>query len=479
MNRRMILYTLGKMLEIEGILMVLPLLTGIIYHESTAIYYLITALICTGIGFLISHKQPKKKNIYAKEGFLICALAWILLSIFGAIPLWISGEIPHYIDALFEIVSGFTTTGSSILNEIETLSRCNLFWRSFSHWIGGMGILVFVVAFLPDVSGSTMHILKAEMPGPIVGKMVSKVKMNAQLLYKIYAFLTTAEVILLVLGGMPFFDSLLNAFATAGTGGFAIKNASIAAYDSAYVDGVITVFMILFGVNFNLYYFVVIGKVTQLFRSEELRCYLAIIAGAAIMITINIAHLYSSIFEAFRYAIFMVGSIITTTGFVTADYGQWPMFSQIILILLMFIGACAGSTGGGMKVSRIMIYAKTCVSEFKRMIHPHSVVSVEFEGSHISDSSLRNVFVYLAVYFFILFTSILLISLNNFDFATTFSSVVTCMNNIGPGLNICGPVGNFSTFSDFSKLVLCFDMLAGRLELFPLLMLFSKSLWKK
>lgn len=342
-----------------------------------------------------------------------------------------------------------------------------------------MGILVFVVAFLPDANGSTLHILKAEMPGPIVGKLVSKITVSSQILYQLYTVLTILEVILLMLGGMPFFDSLLNSFGTAGTGGFAIKNASIAYYNSAYCDGIITFFMILFGINFNLIYFVAIKKFKAAFKSEELRWYLIIIFASAIAISFNILPLYHSIFEAFRYAIFQVGSIITTTGYVTADYGQWPLFSQTILVLLMFVGACAGSTGGGMKVSRIIIGVKSAVAEMKHMLHPHSVVSVVFEGKHLSLSTLNNIHVYWVLYFLLFGLSFLFVSLQNIDFTSAFSAVATCFNNVGPGLGVVGPTGNFSSLTDMSKIVLSLDMLAGRLEIFPLLMFFSRSLWKK
>lgn len=479
MNRRMIFYTLGKMLQIEGLLMLLPFITGIIYQEKTAFYYLTVGLIVILLGYVMCLKKPRNKVIYAKEGFVIVALAWLLLSFFGAFPFWLSREIPSYIDAFFEIVSGFTTTGSSILSDIEALSHANLFWRSFSHWIGGMGILVFVIAFLSDASGPTVHILKAEMPGPIVGKLVSKVRMTSRLLYQIYTVLTIVEVILLMLGGMSFFDSLLNTFGTAGTGGFAIKNTSIAFYDSAYTDAIITIFMILFGINFNLLYFAVIGKVLNALRSEELRWYLIIIAISTAMITFNIASMYPSLLDAFRYAVFQVGSIITTTGFVTADYGQWPVFSQIILVLLMFVGACAGSTGGGIKVSRIVILAKSAFAEMKRMIHPHSVVSVSFEGKYLKKDTLNNIHTYMILYFMIFITSLLIISLQNIDFTSAFSAVATCFNNVGPGLGIVGPTGNFSSLNDISKIILSLDMLFGRLEIFPLLMLFYYRTWKK
>lgn len=397
----------------------------------------------------------------------------------GAIPFWISQEIPSYIDAFFEIVSGFTTTGSSILTNIEALSYTNLFWRSFSHWVGGMGILVFVVAFISDAPGTTLHILKAEMPGPIVGKLVSKVTVSARLLYKIYAVLTITEVVLLMFGGMPLFDSLVNTFGTAGTGGFAIKNTSIAYYNSAYIDAIITIFMILFGVNFNVIYFIIIGKGLNALRSEELKWYLIIIAVATIAITVNIVHLYPSLIDAFRYAVFQVASIITTTGYVTADYGEWPLFSQGIIVLLMFIGTCAGSTGGGMKVSRIVIYVKNAFSEMRRMLHPHSVISVNFEGKHLEKSVINNIHSYLILYFMIFCASFLIIALQNIDFTSAFSSVATCINNVGPGLGIVGPTGNFSSLSWISKLVLSFDMLVGRLEIFPMLMLLSPSLWRK
>lgn len=479
MNRRMILYTLGKMLMIEGLLMLLPFLIGVIYQEREAWAYLIMAFLLCVLGKVMSLQKPKNKVIYAKEGFAIVAAAWIFLSVFGAIPFCMTGEIPSYVDAFFEIVSGFTTTGSSILTDIEALSHATLFWRSFSHWIGGMGILVFVVAFLPDANGSTLHILKAEMPGPIVGKLVSKITVSSQILYQIYTVLTIIEVILLMLGGMPFFDSLLNSFGTAGTGGFAIKNTSIAFYHSAYCDGIITFFMILFGVNFNLIYFFAIKKFAAAFKSEELCWYLFIIMASALAITCNILPMYTSFIEAFRYAIFQVASIITTTGYVTADYGQWPLFSQTILVLLMFVGACAGSTGGGMKVSRIIIGVKSAIAEMKRMIHPHSVTSVRFEGKYLSHATLGNIHVYWVLYFLLFGLSFLLVSLQNINFTSAFGAVATCFNNVGPGLGIVGPVGNFSSLTDLSKIVLSFDMLAGRLEIFPLLMFFTRSLWKR
>lgn len=459
--------------------MYIPVLVAIIYQEAEGISFAILGALIFGLGTIISFKHPAKKNIYAREGFVIVALSWILISIFGALPFCLTGEIPSFIDAFFEMVSGFTTTGSSILSDIEALSHASLFWRSFSHWLGGMGILVFVIAFVPISSGRSLHILRAEVPGPVVGKLVSKIRLTARILYIIYAVLTLVETVLLLFGGMPLFDSLLNSFGTAGTGGFAIKNASIAAYDSVYVDTVITIFMILFGINFNLIYFVIIGKFKEVFKSEELRYYFLIIIGATILITINILPMYESIFSALRYSSFTVGSIITTTGFVTADYGKWPMFSQMIIIILMFVGACSGSTGGGMKVSRIFIYLKNAKKELKHLLHPHSIQTVEFEKQPIDDHVIANIHSYLVLYLVIFALSLLVLTIFNLDFKSAFSAVATCLNNVGPGFDVVGPVSNFSSLSDVSKLVLSFDMLAGRLEIFPILLLFAPSQWRR
>ncbi|MFM2489208.1 TrkH family potassium uptake protein [Enterococcus avium] len=423
-------------------------------------------------------KASENRNIYAREGFFIVGVSWVLLSVFGALPFMFTGEIPSFTDAFFETVSGFTTTGSSILSNLDGLSHASLFWRSFTHWVGGMGILVFTVAFIPLASGRTMHILKAEMPGPVIGKLVSKVRVTARILYVIYAALTLVQIILLILGGMPVFDSILNSFATAGTGGFSMSNEGIAVYNSAYIDGIITTFMILFGINFNLIYFFLIGKIAPVLKSEELRGYLAIIAGSTLLITLNIASQYPSYLKAFRYAVFQVASIITTTGFTTTNYDKWPMFSQTILLLLMFIGACAGSTGGGIKVSRIIMLSKQAIQELKKMIHSRSVTTLNFEGEAIAPKTISNVYSYLVLYLLVFAASLLILSLENLDFQTTFSAVATCINNVGPGFKAVGPTGNFGFLSDFSKWTLSFAMLAGRLEIFPILLLFSKSLWK-
>lgn len=478
MNKKMVLFTLGKLLKVEAVLLLLPLVVSLIYQEHVALSYAIVAVFVFLIGLLMSRKLPKNRNIYAREGFFIVGVSWVLLSVFGALPFMLTGEIPSFTDAFFETVSGFTTTGSSILSSLNGLSHASLFWRSFTHWVGGMGILVFTVAFIPLASGRTMHILKAEMPGPVVGKLVSKVRVTARILYVIYAVLTLVQVILLILGGMPAFDSILNSFATAGTGGFAMTNEGIAGYQSAYIDGVITFFMILFGVNFNLIYFFLIGKIAPVLKSEELRGYLAIIAGSTLLITLNIASQYTSYLKAFRYAVFQVASIITTTGFSTANYDKWPMFSQIILLLLMFIGACAGSTGGGIKVSRIIMLSKQAIQELKKMIHSRSVTTLNFEGEAIAPKTISNVYSYLVLYLLVFAASLLILSLENLDFQTTFSAVATCINNVGPGFKGVGPTGNFGFLSDISKWTLSFAMLAGRLEIFPILLLFSKSLWK-
>lgn len=481
MNMKMIKYIIGKLMVVESLLMLLPYLCGLIYHESTAVYFIYVAIPLFVFGTYLSYKQPLKTKMFAKEGFIAVALCWILLSFFGALPFYLSNEIPNFVNAFFEIVSGFTTTGSSILTDVEAMSNCMLFWRSFSHWVGGMGILVFVLAILPQSEASSLQLMKAEVPGPVVGKLVSKVKMTARLLYYMYAFLTAIELILLMAGNVPFFDSLLISFGTAGTGGFAIKNTSIAFYDSAYVDAVTTVFMILFGINFNLIYLAFLGKIKDALKSEELHWYMTMIFGAAILITFNIAHLYDgSIITAFRYAIFQVGSIITTTGFATADFALWPMFSQMILLLLLFTGAMAGSTGGGLKISRIIIYCKNAKRQIIKAVHPRMVTSLKLDGKTADKEVVENVHSYLFIYILVLIVGIFLLSFDNLDFYSIFTSVATCLNNVGPGFGeLVGPTSNFDALSDFSTLVLSFIMLIGRLEIFPMLMLFSPRSWKK
>ena len=478
MNYKIISYIIGWVLIFEAIFMAPALLTAMIYQEQAGYSLLLSMGLCLAVGLFLSRKKIKNKSMYAKEGFVTVALCWILLSAFGALPFVFSGAIPSYIDALFEVVSGFTTTGSSILTDVEALPKCLLFWRSFTHWIGGMGVIVFVMAILPLAGGNNMYMMKAESPGPSVGKLVPKVKSTAAMLYKMYLVLSLVQLILLLVGGMPLFDSLCIMFGSAGTGGFGIKNDSMASY-STYLQAVTTVFMILFGVNFNVYYLLVKKKVKAAFQSVEVKAYFGIIAASIGLITWNIAGMFPSVWQAFHHAAFQVGTIITTTGYATTDFNLWPTFSKTILVMLMFCGACAGSTGGGIKVSRIVILCKTILKELDYIVHPHNVKKIKMDGRVVEHSVVRSVNVFIAVYLIVYAASLLLISLDNFDFTTNFTAVAATINNIGPGLEMVGPTGNFSQFSNFSKLVLTFDMLAGRLELFPLLILFTKNTWSK
>lgn len=478
MNRKMILHILGKMIGVEGILLLLPALVGLIYQEKCAIYFVITAVLLAVIYLLTGRKKPENTMFYGRDGLVIVSSAWILWSLFGALPFFLSGSIPNYMDAFFETVSGFTTTGSSILKNVEVLPKCMTFWRSLTHWVGGMGVLVFVMVLTNLDKQSSIHLMRAEVPGPEKDKLVPKSRTTAQILYGMYFVLTAIQVVLLLLGGMNLFDSLIHAFGTAGTGGFSNYADSVGHFDSAYLDGVITVFMVLFGVNFNLYFLLAIREFKPVFKNEELRAYLLIIAGSITAITINIYPLYGSVTKAFRYAAFQVASIITTTGYVTADYGLWPKFSICVLVTLMIIGACASSTGGGTKVSRLLISLKSIYKEIKQMMHPKSVNVVKLNKKKLSEDTIRNVYVYLLAYIAIAIVSVLIVSLDNFDFETTVSSVITTLGNVGPGLGIAGPVGSFADYSILSKFVFCLDMLAGRLEIFPFLMLFS-YVWRK
>lgn len=478
MNHRMICFVIGRILLTEGVLLLLPLLVAVLYGDPLHPFLLpiLLLLLCGGV---LSWRKPQHSSIYARDGLAVVALAWIGLSLFGCLPFLLSGAIPNFVDALFETVSGFTTTGASILTAVEPLSHSILFWRSFTHWIGGMGVLVFVLAILPMHDGHEMHLLRAEVPGPSVGKLVSHMSDTAKILYGIYFAMTLVEVVLLLLGGMSLFDASVHAFGTAGTGGFSCRNLSIAAYDSAYFDVVIGVFMLLFGVNFNLYYFLLIRRFREVFRSEELRAYLGIVAAAVLVIALDIRHLYGSLATGLRYSFFQVASVITTTGFATADFNLWPALSRTILVVLMFCGACAGSTGGGMKIARIVIWVKTSWNDMRRMLHPHAISIVRFEGKPLRDRSIRGVYLYLTAYLMVFVGSCLLLSLEGKDLVTTFTAVTACMNNIGPGLELVGPMGNFASFSAPAKLLLSFDMLAGRLELFPMLLLFSPSIWRR
>ena len=478
MNYSIVLYILGCVLKFESAFLVLPALVGLIYREHASVSYLAVAVLCLILGVLLTHKKPRSTNLYTREGFVAVALSWIIMSIFGAIPFVLTGDIPFYVDALFETISGFTTTGSSILTDVESISKASLFWRSFSHWIGGMGVFVFIMAILPMMGGSTMTLMKAESPGPSVSKLVPHVKDTAKILYGIYIAITICEATILRALGMPLFDSLTTTFGTVGTGGFGIRNDSIAGYSPA-IQITITVFMILSGINYTAYFYILTGKIKELFKIEEVRWYLAIIFGSVAVITWNVRSLYPTFSETLRHAFFQVGSIITTTGYATTDFDLWPALSKTLLVTLMFIGACAGSTSGGIKVSRILILLKTIRKELSLIIHPRQVKKIRMDGHPVDHETLRSANVFLVVYFVLLLTSMLLISVDEFDFSTNFTSVVTVLNNIGPGLNLVGPTQNFSIFSPFSKFVLMFDMLAGRLELFPMMILLMPSTWKR
>lgn len=475
----MIVYIIAKMLGVEGAVLLIPAFVAFLYGESDVIQFLIVSAVLGAIFFIFGRKRPENKVIYAKEGLVIVGLAWILWSLFGALPFVLTGSIPSYVDAFFETVSGFTTTGSTILTDIEALPKGVAFWRSLTHWIGGMGVLVFVMMLTSLDDEHSMHLMRAEVPGPEADKLVPKARATARILYLMYFVLTAAEVVFLMFGGMSFYDALLHSFSTAGTGGFSNRNASVAYYDSAYIDGVITVFMILFGVNFNLYFLIRLKNWKDALKNEELHAYLGIIAGAVAIVTVNILGIYGNLVHAFRYASFQVASVITTTGFCTADFNLWPELSKVVLLGIMVIGACAGSTGGGIKVSRFLILVKSIKQEVRRMLHPKAVTIVKINGKRVGNDTIRSVYIYFISYILVMMMSILLVSINNFDFATTFSSVLTTLNNVGPGISMVGPVENFHMFSPLSKLVFCMDMLLGRLEIFPYLLLMSPELWRR
>ncbi|MBS6765714.1 MAG: TrkH family potassium uptake protein [Clostridium sp.] len=479
MNYRMTTFIIGKMLGVEGALLLLPAAVAFLYGEKSGLSFLMVSAVLLIIFLVFGRKKPGNKLIYGKEGLVIVGSAWILWSLFGALPFFISGCIPNYLDAFFETVSGFTTTGSTILTDIEALPMGMAFWRSLTHWIGGMGVLVFVMMLTSLDDESSMHLMRAEVPGPEADKLVPKARSTAKILYSMYFVLTAAEVVFLLFGGMSFYDALIHSLSTAGTGGFSNRNASIAYYDSAYIDGVITVFMILFGVNFNIYFLLRLKNWKAALKNEELRGYLGIILGSMAVITLNIMGMYGNIVHAFRYASFQVGAIITTTGFCTANFDQWPELSKVILLGLMVIGACAGSTGGGIKVSRFLILMKSVKQEIRRMLHPKSVTIVQINGKKVGRDTMHGVYIYFICYILIMMLSVLLVSINDYDFTTTFSSVLTTLNNVGPGLAQVGPIENFSGFSPLSKIVFCLDMLIGRLEIFPYLLLLSPDLWRR
>ncbi len=478
MNYAMVLYILGIILKFEATFLLLPALVGLIYREPAAISYLISAGLCFLAGLLLGRKKPASSSVYTREGFATVSLSWIVMSIFGAVPLVLSGDIPSCIDALFETVSGFTTTGASILTDIESLSHASLFWRSFTHWIGGMGVFVFLLAIMPLMGGSTMNLMKAESPGPSVGRLVPHVKDTAKILYSIYIAITVLEFALLCLTGMPVFDAITTSFATTGTGGFGIKNDSLASY-APIAQYIVIVFMILSGINYSMYFYIISKKFKEAFRMEEVRWFLGIIAAATVLIVLDTWGFYGTAEETVRHALFQVSSVITSTGFATTDFDLWPAFSKTLLVTLMFIGACAGSTGGGIKVSRVIILFKTIRKELSLILHPREVRKIRMDGRAIEHEVVRSTNVFIAVYFILLITSTLLVSVDEFDFTTNFTSVVSMIGNVGPGLNLTGPTQNFSIFSGFSKFVLIFDMLAGRLELLPMIIILMPSTWKK
>ena len=478
MNYSMIIFILGHLLRYEALFMILPIVTGFIYGEKEAYAFLGVAILTFIIGTILTCKHPKNKQIYTRDGSVTVALGWIVLSLFGALPFTICGDIPFYIDAMFETISGFTTTGASILSDVEALSHASIMWRSFTHWVGGMGVFVFILSLLPMIGGSTMQLMKAESPGPSVDKFVPKVKDTAKLLYSIYIVITAIQIVCLLLAKMPLFDTLTLTFGSVGTGGFGIKNDSMASYTSLQ-QNIVTFFMIISGINYSFYFLIISKKFKDAFHLEEVRWYLGIILVAGILITLNILHLYGSIGEAIKHAFFQVGSIMTTTGYSSTDFNLWPEFSKTILILLMIIGACAGSTAGGFKVSRMLMLLKSIKVELSMMIHPREVKKIRMDGHVVKPEVLRTAQVYLVLYWVIFLFSVLLISVDNFNFTTNFTAVAATFNNIGPGLAGVGPMSNFGIYSTFSKIVLMVGMLIGRLELYPIILLLVPATWKR
>ena len=483
MNVKSISRTVGLILLITGIFQLFPLLIAVIDHEPRNILAYIESLcliLLVGSALLL-FSRGGNRMFSAQEGFAATGLSWIFMSAFGALPFFLSGQIPSYVDAFFEMVSGFTTTGASILTDVEALSRCNLFWRSFSHWLGGMGVLVFLLAVVPGArknGGTGIYLMRAESPGPSVDKLTPHLRQTAMILYGIYILLTALCIVCLLLGGMPVFDSFCIAFGTAGTGGFAIKNSSMGGY-SYFLQTVVTVFMFLFGVNFSLYYMLLLRKFKAVFKNEELRLYFGIAAGSIVLIAINISRMYNTVYEAVHHAAFQVVSIMTTTGYGTVDFEQWPAFSKAILLSLMFIGASAGSTGGGLKVSRVLLLMKSIRRTIRKALHPRRVQPVYMDGRAVSEEVCDNVNAYLAIYCVILVLSFAIISVDGFSIGTNFSAVASCFNNIGPGFELVGATQNFSIYSDLSKIILSLDMLLGRLESFPLLLLLSPDTWSR
>lgn len=490
MNIKMIFYSIGRLLKVEAVLMAIPLIVSFIYQENTYLSFLIPLVASLICGILLSLKKPANASLQAKEGFVLVGLSWIVMSLFGCVPFIISKTIPSFINAFFETVSGFTTTGATILHEVESLPKSILFWRGFTHWIGGMGILVFILAILPNSEGQNIYILRAESTGPQVGKLVSKIKITARILYLIYIVLTITEIALLLIGKMPVFDAIVNSLSTAGTGGFGIKNDSIGSY-STYCQMVIAIFMVIFGINFNIFYLILIGRFAQAFKSEELRWFIGIIIVATTIITINLCVSTSMPFTlALKDSFFQVATMISSTGFSTTNFNLWPGLSQTVLFIIMYIGACAGSTGGGLKVSRVVILFKSLKREIKKIMHPNSVSKIRFEGSNLDESVVKGVSNYFVLIIVFVLAGTLVLSLDGFDFQTTFTAMAATINNTGPGFSEIasqtgeltidiGPIGNYDAFSPLSKVVLILSMLIGRLEIYPILMLFNPRVWSK
>lgn len=478
MNYRMLSYFLGMILLLESAFMLIPTAVALIYGEDI-MPFLFTIIILLVISVPAVIFKPKNKRIYAREGFICVAASWILMSVFGALPFMFGGTVNSFVDAFFETVSGFTTTGASILPEVESLPKSILLWRSFTHWVGGMGVLVFMLALFPSGEEQTIHLMRAEVPGPVKGKLVPKLKHTAMILYGIYIVLTVVQTVLLLLTDMPLYDSVVNAFATAGTGGFSVKNQSILAYNNPAAEWIIGIFMIVFGINFNMFYLIIIKQIRDVLKNEELRVYLIICALSTAAIALNISHMYTGAEMSIRTAFFQVASIVSTTGFSTADFNLWPVFSKTVLLILMMLGACAGSTAGGLKVSRVLILAKNFAREVKHLLKPRSINVIRVDGEVMPEENVKGAGNYLALYLFLTIASCLLISFDDFSVETNLSAVMACLNNIGPGMDAVGPMSNFSAFSSFSKIILSLDMLFGRLEIMPMLILFSPHAWKK
>lgn len=478
MNFKTVFRVAGFTLLVEAAAMLLPMGVALYYGEDTS-PFLKTIGIMVVLGLLSVFALRGQRKFFAREGFFSVGLIWVLSGVFGALPFWFSGQFGSYVDCFFETISGFTTTGSTILTVIEGLPLGLLFWRSFTHWLGGMGVLILTTALLPFLGINSNHLIQAESPGPVKSKLVPRASQSSKILYAIYLGLTIIQVLCLRIAGMPLYDSFIHAFGTAGTGGFSNRNLSVGAYGNPTFEIIITIFMILFSLNFALYFLVLTGKIKQALKSDELRFFLAVTAIATAIISINIAASMPTYADAVRTAAFQVASVISTTGFATADFNRWPELSRMLLVILMFIGACAGSTGGGMKCSRILVILRTIKAQVRSIIHPRAVSVVKLDGAPLSDSTVRTIYTYFATYIFITFVSALVVGLDNFSFGTTLTAVITCISNVGPGLEAVGPMGNFAAFSPLSKLVLSMCMVIGRLEIFPILVLFSRSAWKR